>query len=264
MLVGLLEKAFYHATAVTTGGDLLSELADYCYRKTVYLNTIDSDESPECRAMSPDEIMKQTDAERLQEQRLRLEFACAVSALTIARFISENASSVPLAVLNRLLVEQDMVQTLVPLLDSKPWSRRHRDKLQRYDDGRWADVASDDVHRVCKTEAQVWLLLNNLLLDRDCRSKYAWTEHARGGVMRLSKFFSELLIDQLPVLAQLRRFVETLAFAPPPPAEARAVVIEHVSQVACAAGGGLSRRLSRARRAPYLRHAGDAEGDSGS
>ena len=50
--------------------------------------------------------------------------------------------------------------------------------------------------------------------------------------MRLSKYFNELLIDQLPVLSQLRRFVETLAFAPPPASsEPRAIVIEQVSQV---------------------------------
>ena len=75
----------------------------------------------------------------------------------------------------------------------------------------------------------MWLLLNNLLLYRECRSKYTWTEHTKNNVMRLSKYFNELLIDQLPVLAQLRRFVETLAFAPPPASsDSRALVIEQV------------------------------------
>ena len=232
VLVGLLEKAFYHASAVASGSELLSELADYCYRKTVYLNTLNFDDPPESRGLSAEEILNQTDADRLKEQQNRLEFSCAISALTIVRFISENASSIPISALNRLLVEQDIIQTLIPLLDHKPWSRYHKVQLQRYIDGRWTDVPTEDLHRVCKTEAQVWLLLNNLLLDRDCRSKYTWTEHTRNSVMRLSKYFNELLIDQLPVLSQLRRFVETLAFAPPPASsEPRAIVIEQVSQV---------------------------------
>ncbi len=232
ILVGLLEKAFYHSTAIASGSELLSELADYCYRKTVYLNAIGLDENSGSRVLNAEEILKQTDADRLREQQERLEFSCAISALTVVRFISENASSIPISALNRLLVEQDIIQTLIPLLDNKPWSRYHKEKLQRYVDGRWTDVPSEDLHRVCKTEAQVWLLLNNLLLDRDCRSKYTWTEHTRNSVMRLSKYFNELLIDQLPVLSQLRRFVETLAFAPPPASsESRALAIEQISQV---------------------------------
>ncbi len=232
VVVGLLEKAFFSASAVIAGGELLSELADYCYRKTVHLNAIASEDSPESLPLSMDQILHETDLDRLKEQKRRLDFACAISGLTVVRFISENAGSISLSTLNRLLVDQDILMTLIPLLDLKPWCRYHKEKLQRYDDGRWTDVAQDDIHRVCKTEAQVWLLLNNLLLDRDCRTKYLWTEHTKNNVMRISKYFNELLIDQLPVLAQLRRFVETLAFAPPPAtSESRAVVIEHVSHV---------------------------------
>jgi hypothetical protein len=38
VVLGLLEKAFYHSSAVSAGGELLLELADYCYRKVVLLN----------------------------------------------------------------------------------------------------------------------------------------------------------------------------------------------------------------------------------
>ncbi|KAJ1480323.1 hypothetical protein T484DRAFT_1811101 [Baffinella frigidus] len=55
------------------------------------------------------------------------------------------------------------------------------------------------MRRVTKIEAQVWLLLNSLLLDDDCRRKYEWNEQRKQNIMRLSKYFNELLIDQLPV-----------------------------------------------------------------
>ena len=41
IVLGLLEKAFFTSTAVAAGGDMLVELADYCYRRTVYLNNVD-------------------------------------------------------------------------------------------------------------------------------------------------------------------------------------------------------------------------------
>lgn len=41
IVLGLLEKAFFTSTAVIAGGDMLVELADYCYRRTVYLNIVD-------------------------------------------------------------------------------------------------------------------------------------------------------------------------------------------------------------------------------
>ena len=46
VVISLLEKAFYHAAAVSSGGDMLLELADYCYRRTVYLNTVDPETAP--------------------------------------------------------------------------------------------------------------------------------------------------------------------------------------------------------------------------
>ena len=41
LVLGLLEKAFFTSTAVAAGGEMLVELADYCYRRTVYLNNVD-------------------------------------------------------------------------------------------------------------------------------------------------------------------------------------------------------------------------------
>jgi hypothetical protein len=41
IVLGLLEKAFFTSTAVSAGGEMLVELADYCYRRTVYLNNVD-------------------------------------------------------------------------------------------------------------------------------------------------------------------------------------------------------------------------------
>eukprot|EP00290_Baffinella_frigidus_P019917 CAMPEP_0180210312 /NCGR_PEP_ID=MMETSP0987-20121128/12042_1 /TAXON_ID=697907 /ORGANISM="non described non described, Strain CCMP2293" /LENGTH=465 /DNA_ID=CAMNT_0022167189 /DNA_START=37 /DNA_END=1432 /DNA_ORIENTATION=+ len=179
-----------------------------------------------------DEIMAATDQSRLAVQSSKIMFSSGMSALTILRFMLENVKAMPLAVLSRLLADQDVLQTVIPLLDANPWKRTIKGKPQAYTDGKWCEVAPDDVRRVTKTEAQVWLLLNSLLLDDDCRRKYEWNEQRKQNIMRLSKYFNELLIDQLPVLSDLRRFVETLAFSNPPQAgEQRGVVIEQIPEV---------------------------------
>ena len=53
IVLGLLEKAFFTSTAVAAGGDMLVELADYCYRRTVYLNNVDPNQVPHLPMPSP-------------------------------------------------------------------------------------------------------------------------------------------------------------------------------------------------------------------
>mmetsp|Transcript_24978 Transcript_24978/g.82320 ORF Transcript_24978/g.82320 Transcript_24978/m.82320 type:complete len:423 (-) Transcript_24978:1254-2522(-) len=230
VILGLLEKAFYHSSAVSMAGDSLIELSDYCYRKTVYLNSFHSDTEEE--SPKRDQILNMKDIERLEEQKKKIDFSCAISALTVLRFIVENAETVPISVLSRLLTEQDIMQTLIPLLDDAPWTRKKDKVIEKYEDGKWIEVSQDDLHRISKTEAQVWLTLNCLLLHPECRRKYEWTENRKSLVMKLSKYFNELLIDQLPILSEMRRLVETLAFsAPNSGTEPRSVVIEQIPEL---------------------------------
>jgi hypothetical protein len=179
-----------------------------------------------------EDIMSQTDVDRIVEQKIKIDFGAGIAALTLLRFLADNASSLPISVLSRLLNEQDVLQTVVPLLDQPPWKRTRKGKTEKYNDGKWTEVAPDDYHRLTKTEAQVWLLVNCLLLDGECRRRYEWTEQRKQNVLRLSKFFNELLIDQLPVLQDLRRMVETLNFqAPPNTTDSRSIVIEQLPEI---------------------------------
>jgi len=239
IVMGLLEKAFYHATAVSSGGDLLVELVDYCHRKAVLLMH-DAEAATQAglpgggieHEKTAEEEVNQTEAQRLAEQQKTISFTCACTAITLIRFMTDNVKVMPLGVLSRMLTDQDILQTLVPLLDNPPWKRTFKGKLQTFSDGRWSDQESNDSHRLTKMDAQVWLALNNLLLAPECRAKYVWDEYKKGGVMRLSKFFNEILIDQLPVLADLRRFVETLSLqTPPPPTESRSLVIQQLPEL---------------------------------
>jgi zinc finger MYND domain-containing protein 10 len=86
---------------------------------------------------------------------------------------------------------------------------------------------------------QVWLALNNLLGDPACRSKYILDEFRKESVMRLRRFLNDVLLDQLPVLKDLQRVLDELAFNCRTPCKEyqAGVVIEQVQSLTC---GGLS------------------------
>lgn len=49
-------------------------------------------------------------------------------------------------------------------------------------------------------QLQVWLALNNLLVEPRCRAKYDPNEWRRDKLLTLKKYMNEVLFDQLPVL----------------------------------------------------------------
>ena len=71
--------------------------------------------------------------------------------------------------------------SLIPLLEDPPWwriSNRTR-KVEGYEDNAWKTLDGDEKLRVNKHAAQVWLALNNLVVDPECRKKVRWM--LRGG-----------------------------------------------------------------------------------
>lgn len=68
--------------------------------------------------------MDQSDEERFEEQRLEIEFKCALFALTILRYVVENVKDVQPGVLTRMLDDHDLVVSLVYLIERAPWKRR--------------------------------------------------------------------------------------------------------------------------------------------
>jgi hypothetical protein len=150
LLLGLLEKAVFHKHAIAAAGDMLLELADFCYRKTLFLNhgkLQQMIEEPSASASAP---------EALQQQQSTITYGVAMSCLTIIRFLLEAQDELPLGVLSRFVEENDVLYALVPLLESQPWLRKNKKGVnEKFSDGRWYEVDGDEVFRLSKTEAQV-------------------------------------------------------------------------------------------------------------
>lgn len=64
---------------------------------------------------------------------------------------------------------------------------------------------------------QVWLALNNLIVDPRCRARYTYDDFRREVVLKLKRHMHEILFDQLPILKDLQRAVEEIALSVAPP-----------------------------------------------
>jgi len=64
--------------------------------------------------------------------------------------------------------------------------------------------------------------------DAECRKKYHFNSHRKSTVLRVRKYLNDLLLDQLPVLTDVQRYMDELTVmeAPAPTAMARGIVLE--------------------------------------
>lgn len=88
-------------------------------------------------------------------------------------------------------------------------------QLEKYAEGKWTEVSGSDRFRLMKPDAQLWLCIYNLIVDKRCRLKYNYDDFRRSQVLKLRKYLNNLLVDQLPVLKDLKWAVEQLAIQVP-------------------------------------------------
>eukprot|EP00898_Chlorokybus_atmophyticus_P008829 jgi/Chlat1/8948/Chrsp94S08253 len=243
-VANLLEVTLFHRSACEAAGDdALLELVDYCQRKLLYLNTVAADDAKakgiccDPSEVSAEELMKQTAQQEMQEKAQHIRFGVAMCSLSILRYLTDYASELPLCVMARLVSTHDVVLSLVPLLDSRPWMRRRvrtsdsSTVFEAYGDHGWVTVPPEERLKLTKPEAQVWLSLNNLLVEPKCRAKYTYDDHRKDTVLKLRRHFNELLFDQLPVLKDLQRVIEELILMqtmPPGEVQAARLILEQV------------------------------------
>ena len=220
-LTNLLEVALFHRHACDAAGeDALVELVDYCHRKCAYLVA----EAPAyvertARQRSAEELLGTSAEEDLQEKEDEIRFNTALCALSVLRYITDFAPGAHPGAVARMVSMNDAVIALIPLIDSPPWVRRRRVRdqkkrvLEKFVEGKWQVVQGDERVRVCKHDAQVWLALNNLIVDPECRKRYRWDAFRIDAASKLKRHFNETLFDQLPVLQDLARTVDQTILA---------------------------------------------------
>ncbi|BDA48751.1 Zinc finger MYND domain-containing protein 10 [Coccomyxa sp. Obi] len=245
VLANLLEVCLYHEHACQAmSEDALLELCDWCYRKLTFLNTCSNKVAAQepgvieyhvcCEPANAQDLLARQPKEDLQEQKLEVEFKTALCALTIVRYLTDHVNSVALGLATRLISTNDTISALIPLLERPPWRRRVKKQSQGYQDGQWQKLEPEDRLKLTLHEAQVWLALSNLLVDPSCRAKVLQQgTHYSESLLRLRRHMNEILLDQLPVLADLQRVLDELALgcAGVPYAANSTLIIEQVPMI---------------------------------
>ena len=223
-VVNLLEVLLYHRHVCDSCGEFMLEVVDYVARKLTRLNGGYDFRSIEPRASlskSPglDSAAEQaaamaavTPEVETMTQFREIEFRVCISSCALARFICEHADAMPLNVISRITDTHDLLILLVPLIENPPWTRRLEDgKWQKLIDQKWTAVAPIDLLKVTKLEGQPWLGLYHLLAKETFRKQYHLNSFRKNQVLRVRKYINEVLLDQLPFLADIQRYMDELS-----------------------------------------------------
>ncbi|CAJ1050565.1 zinc finger MYND domain-containing protein 10 [Xyrichtys novacula] len=228
-IINLLETIMFHKDSCDAADDSVLDLVDYCHRKLTLLASKAIQEGATTRGNH--NLSEQTavsSLEELQTQSADLEFEISLKAVSVLRYVTDHTDSI--SVINRLLCTHNMPCVLVQLIDCCPWSRRREGAVEKYINGKWQKTPAEDCLKMTKLDGQVWISLYNLLLKEDCQRKYDFNSFNKNQILKLRGFLTEVLIDQLPNLVELQRYLAHLAVTDPAPPK-KELILEQIPEM---------------------------------
>jgi len=212
-IINLLELVLYNKNACTSADEKMLDMVDYCARKVTYLNTWeDDDDEDEEITKDINKFMERSEVDNMDKTVRKQNYAISINALSILRYMTDYITDLPLSVMTRLLNTKDMITALSYLIESVPWIRRtSSNKILRWEGSNWKEINKKDISKLCQVEAQIWIALYNLMVEPECRRKYAYTNHTREVILRLRPYLTPQLIDELPILKDLQRVLDELS-----------------------------------------------------
>ncbi|NXS42977.1 ZMY10 protein, partial [Balaeniceps rex] len=219
-IINLLETVFFYKEICESAEDSILDLIDYCHRKLTLLAA----RSANGQTVTPAVLVP---LQELQKQAEMMEFEISLKALSVLRFITDQVESLPLSALTRMLNTHNLPCLLVELVEHCPWSCHEAGKLKKFENGAWHVVPPEDQVKMTKLDGQVWLALLNLLLSPECQRKYHFDGFNKSQLLKLRVFLTDVLIDQLPNLVEMQRFLSHLAVTEPAPPK-KDLILEQV------------------------------------
>jgi hypothetical protein len=230
-VVNLFEVFFYYKHVCESVGEKMIELADYIARKLARLNDPSynfrecdiSTLSPTGASATPEDasaaakqlaanLESRKPAEELQQHWTEIEFRTSIACVGLARFLSEHAEVLPLSTVSRITDTHDYLMMIIPLIENPPWTRRlDNGKWQKLIDQKWQYVVPIDLLKITKLEGQPWIALYQLLGKEVFRERYYLNSFRKGQLLRVRKYINDLVLDQLPFLADVQRYMDELA-----------------------------------------------------
>lgn len=223
-IINLLETILFHEDSCEAADDSLLDLVDYCHRK---LTLLASEATKDC-AVAYSQQSQISSIEELQAQSSALEFEISLKAVSVLSYIANHTDSI--SVVNRMLCTHNMPCVLVQLIESCPWSRSRKGQVEKYINGKWQKIPAEDHLKMTKLDGQVWLALYNLVLKEEWQRKYDFNNFNKNQLLKLRGFLTDVLIDQLPNLVELQRFLAHLAVTDPAPPK-KELILEQIPEM---------------------------------
>ncbi|KAJ3411759.1 Zinc finger MYND domain-containing protein 10, partial [Chytridiales sp. JEL 0842] len=222
-LVNLLEVIMYKKELALSAGEMLDDLLEYCHKRVLYLaswrHPSPTQDNTESTATDLKKLLSVSESDSLTSNKKELDFSIAISSLSILRYITDLVSDLDVSTLTLLINTNETIVNLTLLMENAPWVRKRKTKnglvFERFDNSQWTVIDRQDLEQLGKVEAQVWIALYNLLLDPECTRKHNFDEKSLEIVLRLRGLLTEPLVDQLPVLTGVQRYLEELSVIQP-------------------------------------------------
>ena len=244
VIVNLLENFLYSITACQASEDYLVDVIEYCYKmiskyisykmknpndtqnygnnSSLFGNSIEEEEglSLEEKIKKINEQVKDktNDIKEMEEKYKEIEFQIAMSCINILRYISDHLEQLPFPVRHHMMNVKDVPVLFVTLMELRPWRRKvmkYNDKTKKkeeieeiYENNNWTSLME---HKYPKLEAQILITIYNLVMNQDNNKKYEITEYRQNQLLRLRKYFTEDLYDQIPQMMNLYRSLENMS-----------------------------------------------------
>ncbi|XP_071158013.1 zinc finger MYND domain-containing protein 10-like [Mytilus edulis] len=232
-LVNLLETTMYFKEMCESAENCIPDLLDYCYRKLTQLTARTVEDFDDEEIDTNDALNSMSSAsnmEELEKQEKKLNFEICIKSLSLLRYITDCIDNSPLSVTTRILNTLDIPILLVHLVENPPWTRQKDGKTFKYIDSKWQEISREDSLKLTKIEGQVWLSIFKLLMDPQCQQKYELDSYRKNVIIKLRAYLTEIMLDQIPVLGELLRYLEHLSMMEPP-AVKKELILEQLPEM---------------------------------
>ena len=244
VLVNLLENFLYSITACQAAEDYLVDIIEYSYKmisKYIAYKMKNPDDTlnygnnsslfgnnqklneelsleEKIKLINEQVKDKENDIKEMEDKFREIEFGIAMSCINILRYISDHLEQLPFPVRHHMMNVKDVPVLFVTLMELRPWRRKvkkYNEKTKKneeieeiYENNNWTSLIE---HKFPKLEAQVLITVYNLVMNQDNNKKYEITEYRQNQLLRLRKYFTEVLYDQIPQMMNLYRSLENMS-----------------------------------------------------
>lgn len=226
VILNLLECVCYHLSPTQTASDTIVDLLGYLYRRLVHLVETPKKELSTMPPITPEQAANVSSSTSITDSIRDMHFSCSMSAIGITQCIVGHTKHLSVSVAATLTTVFDFPLVLVPVLETQPWWRRtNRGHLERFDNQQWKRIVNgaggDSNHAEArmptmalnKAEGQLLLALFGLVMQPELHNRYDMNGIRLDNFLKIRKYLTEPVKDQIPPLADLHRLLEEMAIA---------------------------------------------------